>query len=112
MAPAVEMVQRYWYTERVGQQATGFDWDDANRNHLARHDVRPEEAEQAILDPRALLLEIEVSRGEDRTKAVGMTASGRVLAVVFTLPGEAVRPITAYAPSARLTALYFEQRRL
>ena len=95
----------------MGQEAPGFDWDDANRNHLARHHVRPEEAEQAILDPHAILVEIEVTSGEDRTKAVGMTAAGRVLAVVFTLRGEAIRPITAYAAPARLEALYFEQRR-
>ena len=41
-----------------------------------------------------------------------MTASGRVLAVVFTVRGEAIRPITAYAAPARLEALYFAQRRL
>jgi len=89
-----------------------FDWDDANRDHRARHHVRPEEAEQAVLDPHAILVDIEVTGGEVRTKAVGMTASGRLLAVVFTVRGEAIRPITAYAAPARLEALYFEQRRL
>ena len=86
-----------------------FDWDDANRDHLARHRVTPQEAEQAILDPRAILLEIEVSGGEERGKAVGMTAQGRILAVVFGLRGEVIRPITAYVPPTRLQRLYFQQ---
>ena len=38
-----------------------FDWDEANRNHLARHDVTADEAEEAILgDP----LDIEMQRAE------------------------------------------------
>ena len=89
-----------------------FDWDAANRGHLARHNVSPGEAEQAILDPHAIVVEIESSIGEERTKAVGMTASGRVLAVVFTLRGEAIRPITAYAAPGGLEALYFRQRQI
>jgi hypothetical protein len=94
----------------VGQEVPEFDWDDANRDHLARHQVTPEEVEQAILDPHAIVLEIESTRDEERAKAVGITARGRVLAVVFTLRGEMIRPITAYAPSPRLQALYFQER--
>jgi hypothetical protein len=96
----------------VGQLAPEFDWDDANRDHIARHHVIPEEAEQAVSDPYAILLEIESESGEDRTKALGMTASGRILAVVFTLHGEAITPITAYAAPPRLQALYLGQRRI
>jgi hypothetical protein len=36
-----------------------FDWDAANRGHIALHDVTQEEAEQAITDPYAILLEIQ-----------------------------------------------------
>ena len=96
----------------MGRGEPEFDWDDANRGHLARHNVSPGEAEQAILDPHAIVVEIESGIGEDRTKAVGMTASGRVLAVVFTLRGEAIRPITAYTAPARLEALYLGQRQI
>jgi hypothetical protein len=34
-----------------------FNWDDANVGHLARHEVLPFEAEEAILDPHTILLE-------------------------------------------------------
>lgn len=96
----------------MSEEAPVFEWDEANRSHIARHEVTREETEQAILDPQALFLEIELEAGEERTKAVGMTASGKVLAVVFTFRQERIRPITAYAPPARLRALYFQQRRI
>ncbi len=36
----------------MGQVAhgLGFDWDNANIGHIARHQVTPEEAEQVILN--------------------------------------------------------------
>lgn len=96
----------------MGGGEAEFDWDNANRDHLARHNVSPGEAEQAILDAHAMLLEIESATGEDRIKAVGMTAAGRVLAAVFTLRAEAIRPITAYPAPTRLEALYLRQRQI
>ncbi|MGA2249927.1 MAG: hypothetical protein ABSG47_05020 [Terracidiphilus sp.] len=42
-----------------------FDWDDANIAHLAGHDVKPEEAEQIILN-RPVDLSSEIRNGEKR----------------------------------------------
>jgi len=86
-----------------------FDWDDANVAHLAFHKVGPKEAEQAILDPHGVLLEIQTREDEERTKAVGMTATGRILTVVFSLRGAAIRPITAYPAGNRLQELYLKR---
>jgi len=36
--------------------------------------------------------------------------TGRILAVIFTFPGDAIRPITAYPAGARLHDLYFRVR--
>ena len=77
-----------------------FDWDDANVRHLVRHGVSPTEAEQAILDPAAIMVELQTDR-EERIKAVGRTASGRILVAVFTFRGDAIRPITAYDATKR-----------
>lgn len=88
-----------------------FDWDSGNVEHLARHRVSPPEAEQAVLDPDAIMLEIQ-HEGEDRFKAVGRTAGGRVIAVVFTMRGELVRPITAYDAPIRLQQEYLENSQL
>lgn len=94
----------------MGQEIPEFDWDDSNLYHLARHNVAPEEAEQAILDPNGVLLEIYTDNGEQRTKALGMTRSGRILTVVFSFRGEAIRPITAYVAATRLQKNYLERR--
>ena len=87
-----------------------FDWDDANVAHLALHKVGPKEAEHAILDPHGVFLEIQTREDEERTKAVGITATGRILTVVFSLRGPAIRPITAYTASKRLQKLYLKRR--
>src|SRR3954467_231457 len=72
-----------------------FDWDEGNVNHIARHGVTTGEAEEAILDPSAVMLEIQ-DEEEERVKAVGRTNRRRILVVVFTFRGDAIRPITAY----------------
>jgi len=88
-----------------------FHWDDANRGHLALHNVTPEEAEQAILDPDAVLLEIQTGGEEERTKALGITKAGRILTVVVTFRGDAIRPITAYTATRRLQDLDLDRRK-
>jgi hypothetical protein len=37
-----------------------FEWDEGNVGHLARHGVSPREGKQAILDPDAAMLEIQM----------------------------------------------------
>jgi uncharacterized DUF497 family protein len=82
-----------------------FDWDGGNVRHLARHAVRPVEAEEVILDPAAIMLEIEID-DEERVKAIGRTKEGRILVAVFTFRGEAIRPITAYDATKRDREVY------
>jgi uncharacterized DUF497 family protein len=87
-----------------------FDWDAANRKHLARHRVKPQEAEQAILDAHMVVVEVDEVAGEERSRVVGMTRKGRVLTVAFTFRGEAIRPITAFDAVARDQESYFEAK--
>ena len=88
-----------------------FDWDDGNLLHLARHGVSPIEAEKAILDPMAVMLEIQ-SDEEERIKAVGQTGGGRILAVLFTFRGDAIRPITAFDATGRDRDVYLKGKGL
>jgi len=74
--------------------------------------VAPREAEDAVLDDDALMLEIHNQDAEERIKSIGMTGSGRILVVVFTLRGEAIRPITAYTATRRLQKLYVQRKGL
>jgi len=94
------------------QNSSEFDWDQENAGHLSRHRVSPDEAEQVVTDPHAVLVELQFEGDEERIKAIGMTRSGRLLAAVFTLRGPAIRVITAYRAPARLRHVYLERRAL
>jgi uncharacterized protein len=72
-----------------------FDWDDANGDHVARHGVTTDEAEEALLDPRRVGMPVYHVAAERRSGALGATEDGRVLFVVFTRRGSRLRVITA-----------------
>ena len=82
-----------------------FEWDKGNVGHLARHNVSQSEAQDAILDTDAIMLEIQTGE-EERLQAVGATGAGRIIAVVFTLRDEVIRPITAYDAPVRMQQIY------
>jgi uncharacterized protein len=68
-----------------------FEWDERNLEHIARHDVEPDEAE-AVLDNKPLVLRAD----DDKYLAYGQTDEGRFLLVVFVRKlGPAIRVITA-----------------
>src|SRR5258708_5517440 len=59
-----------------------FSWDDANRDHIARHGVSPEEAEDVVRtaeDPFPQSIE------DDKFVVWGATESGRYLQVIFVM---------------------------
>ena len=72
-----------------------FDWDDDNVEHIARHGVSPEEAEEALLDPGRIVTPAPEFAGEQRWTALGASEVGRVLAVVFTRRRGLTRVVTA-----------------
>lgn len=72
-----------------------FEWDAANTEHIARHQITPEEAEQ-VISGASLPLETEERGGEERHTELGETAGGRVLIVVWTWRQHRVRVITAF----------------
>ena len=77
-----------------------FDWDGANIQHLARHDVTRTEFEQALTnDP--VLFDYENLDGEDRWSGLGSTYQLRVLVVVFTIRENSIRAVTAFDASRR-----------
>jgi uncharacterized DUF497 family protein len=87
----------------------GFEWDEANIRHLARHHVTPPEFEEAMLrDP--LLLQYENVDAEDRWTALGATAALRVLVMAFTIREGRVRAVTAYSASKKLAREFWQRR--
>lgn len=73
-----------------------FDWDDANVEHIARHGVSPEEAEEALRDERRQVTRAR-SGVERRWNVIGATSSGRLLSVIYAQRRSAIRVVTAPA---------------
>lgn len=84
-----------------------FDWDSANTEHIARHDIFPEEAEQAILlEP--LETDLQNHPSEQRVLCFGRTKAGRLLTVIYTERNRRIRVVTAYEMTRQQQRLYFE----
>jgi uncharacterized DUF497 family protein len=91
--------------------ALGFDWDDANIGHIARHRVTPEEAEQVLLNG-PVEIDYQVIEGEERFVAVGMTSVGRFLTAVWTDRGGFIRIVTAFDSPEDDQAVYLSAKGL
>src|SRR5713101_6519341 len=79
--------------------ASGFDWDDGNRAKCERHGVSLAEVE-ALFDRPLLIIPDEAHSGDERRlRAIGKTARGRSVFLVFTIRERGgkrlIRPITA-----------------
>lgn len=85
-----------------------LDWDDANRNHIAKHGVTPAEFEEALVS--SLDLDYREEEDEMRFSSIGETARGRILLLVVTERGGKVRPVTAFEPGRFLRNLYLRSR--
>lgn len=72
-----------------------YQWDDANVDHVAEHDVEPWEAEQALADPRRVRTTAYNAATERRQGYIGVTEDGRVLTVIYTVRGNRIRIVTA-----------------
>lgn len=66
-----------------------FDWDEANEEHVLRHDFYPEEVEQVFYDDPL------IRRRGDRYVVYGRDASGHYLFVICVERGQRIRVVTA-----------------
>lgn len=78
------------------RQAEGFEWDDGNRQELARHGIRDFEVEQVWQNDPAYAGNKGNMSGD--WKMIGRTNGGRALTVILlTLPeARTIRAITGY----------------
>ena len=82
-----------------------FDWDDANRQHIAEHRVSSDEAEY-VVNHGPWDIEVQIVETEERYVQLGATNRGRVLIVISTVRGTLIRVVTAYDASRRQRLLY------
>jgi hypothetical protein len=77
----------------------GFEWDSGNREKCRKHGVPMEEIESLFTRPHAIRVDAEHSKSEERLRAIGKTAAGRYVFLVFTIrerdDGHYIRPISA-----------------
>lgn len=78
-------------------RCTGFDWDAGNAPKVAsRHQVSPGECEQVFFhEPLLLAHDARHSTAEERWAALGQTADGRLLSIIFTIRDDRIRPLSA-----------------
>jgi uncharacterized DUF497 family protein len=87
-----------------------FDWDEANITHIAKHNVTPEEAEQALLNDPADV-ERQTRWGEERLLQIGSTDAMRLLGLVTTWRDDRTRVITAYPATPAQREFYLRLKR-
>ena len=80
-----------------------FRWNEWNVEHIARHGVRPDEAEEVVVDART---PYPLERPDDKWLAWGPTRGGRILQVVFVLDPD----FTIYVIHARTLTPREKQR--
>ncbi len=77
----------------------GFEWDSGNRDKCRKHGVSTKEIESLFTRPHAVRVDAAHSQGEERLRAIGKTAAGRYVFLVFTIrerdDGRYIRPISA-----------------
>lgn len=77
----------------------GFDWNDGNRAKCQTHGVSIAEIEGLFTQPVMVLPDHGHSSTEERLRAIGKTAEGRHVFLVFTIRRrggrEYIRPISA-----------------
>jgi uncharacterized DUF497 family protein len=82
-----------------------FDWDDANIRHVARHRVKPDEAEE-VFENSPMLVSVQERSGEDRLLCFGRTNSGRFLTLVYTERNDRIRVVTVYRMTRAQQRMY------
>lgn len=86
-----------------------FLWDASNVEHIAKHGVLPEEAEQVTLN-NPVDIERQLRSGESRIVQLGETDRNRILIVVLTLREGMIRVVTAFPANRRLRNFYLEEK--
>ena len=86
-----------------------FEWDDEKlKSNLRKHGVEFGDAVGALEDERALTFPNDDSEEEDRFVTLGSDAFGRILVVVYTWRGDAIRLISARRATRRERGQYGE----
>ena len=80
----------------------GFEWDGANLEHIAKHNVKYSECEQVFQNEQLVIFfDKEHSKIEKRYKIYGESSTGRRLAIAITVRKNKIRVVTARGQSRK-----------
>lgn len=84
-------------------EITWFEWDNSNIEHIARHNISPDEVEDVAFDD-----EPWIKKGREGTRyMLGCTVAGRYLFTVYISKGKGIaRVITAMDMDEKTKKLY------
>ena len=85
-----------------------FEWDEENVQHIAEHDLTPEDVESA-LNGCTFDIEYQDWHDEERFAEVGVTAQGRYLVVITTWRDDRIRVVTAFDATKELVEEYLKR---
>lgn len=94
------------FHKNIVMEISEFEWDENNIDHIARHNVSPDEIEDVAFDD-----EPWIRKGKGRTRyMLGYAISGRYLFVVYILKNKGkARVITAMDMDRKTKKLYLEK---
>lgn len=97
--------------KKIFDKCIGFDWDEGNSaKNWVRHLVSQGECEQVFFnEPIVVASDNKHSIDESRWFLLGMTDSGRLLFVVFTVRENRIRMISARDMNKKERKIYNEQ---
>lgn len=84
-----------------------FDWDEYNLDHIARHGIDLDEAEDTVLDPDR----VSFPARSRRVGFIGMTEAGTVLVVILDRKRDRWRVVTARDASPNEKKSYRRRQR-
>ncbi len=86
----------------------GFLWDTGNiEKNWLKHRVTNREAEEVFFDKNYILLNDRLHSGKEfRYNIIGLTGSGKLLSVAFTIRHQSVRAISARPAGKRERKIY------
>ena len=77
-------------------ETSGFEWDEANLDHIEKHDVHYLECEEIFANKPIRIREDKVhSHVEKRFQGLGLSNDGRQLFISFTVRKSKIRIVTA-----------------
>lgn len=96
------------FMARLFKKLQGFVWDTGNKDKIwVKHKVGIQEAEEAFFDSKYKLLKDRLhSEEEHRFIVIGLTKTGRLLTIVFTVRSNLVRIISARPSSKKERYIY------